>query len=128
MTAKVYVREQFQRLLIYLQIPLLYQRAVVWWEFHSDLRAQLKAARMFLAQRMVAVHNYAFGTVMIVATRQIQSRAELRDMSPAEIMIAYRSGRLDYLTGTKEYSAPDVGRYGDTRFRDWVAHGGQIKP
>jgi hypothetical protein len=123
---KHYVIDQWRKLLVRLQIPLLYQRVVVWWEFHSDLREQLKAARMFVQARRISLRNAMFGTVMLVATKQVQSRAELRDLSSQQIMKAWRAGRLDYLMQSEAVHPISV--YGDKSFREWVNNGGQIKP
>lgn len=49
---KSYVAEKYRQLLVWLQLPLWYQRVVVWWEFHSSLRDTLKAARMFFRRGM----------------------------------------------------------------------------
>jgi hypothetical protein len=118
------LQRQWRNLLVWARFPQFYQRAIVWWEFHSDLRAQLKAFRLFLMHRGIAMRNAAFGSAMIVATRQVQSRAELRDMSGEQIMRAWRAGRLQYLTSAKL----GIVSYGDRTFHEWVNNGGQLHP
>jgi hypothetical protein len=113
-----------QSLLVWLRIPSLYQRFVVWWEFHPNLRDALKALRMFVQQRAIAARNASFGATMLVATKQIQSREELCDMSYKQIMAAYRGGRLDYLMQRDE----GITGYGRDTFYEWVKNGGQYRP
>jgi hypothetical protein len=114
-----YVRD----LLIWARIPQAYQRLSVWWAFHSDLRERVKALRLFLLHRSIALRNATFGSTMIVATRQIQSRDELRHMTPEQIMGAWRAGRLNYLGRLDS----GVAGYGDKAFRAWVTNGGQMR-
>lgn len=123
------MNERFRNLLVWARIPELYQRIMVWWEFHSSLRDQLKALRVFLMHRSIALRNNTFGSVMLVATGQIQSRAELRDMSHAQILAAWRAGRLDYLMQRKGgyNSQGGISGYGDLTFHEWVKNGGQIR-
>jgi hypothetical protein len=121
------IQQYWRNLLVWARIPQLYQRAVVWWEYHSDLRQQLKAFRLLVQRRLIAWRNATFGAVMLVATRQIQSRAELSGMSQDEIMRAYRAGRLDYLTTCGDHARRGF-FYGDKVFREWVNNGGQRHP
>jgi hypothetical protein len=75
-----------------------------------------------LLHRSIAVRNNTFGSVMLVATRQIQSRKELRDMSPAQIMAAYRGGGMAYLVQRfRRHYGPrrqDISRVGQKRRSD----------
>lgn len=121
---KHYLTDQYRKLLIRLQIPMLYARLVVWWETRASLREYLKACRGFVEGRRIALRNAVFGATMIVVTKQVQSRQELSEMSPEEIMRAWRAGRLDYMMHTDEHHP--IGRYGDMAFRNWVASGGQL--
>jgi len=118
-TVSMYLHMKFRELLVWARIPQLYQRIVVWWEFHSNLRDQLKALRKLIYWRSIAMRNATFGSVMLVATKQIQSREELRDMNHRQIMRAWRAGRLNYLMGN------GVNEFGDNTFRQWVKNGGQ---
>lgn len=115
----------YTEVLVALGVPKFYRKLVVWWEFHSDLRAHLKALRILLMRGSLAARNAAFGTAMLVATRQIQSRAELRDMSSGQIMAAYRAGRLAYLMRAADEG---LSGYGSREFHEWVKNGGQIHP
>lgn len=120
------MQSRFRELLVWARIPQLYQRLMVWWTYHSDLREHLKAFRLFMLQRSIELRNATFGSAMIVATKQIQSRAELRDMSHKQILAAWRAGRLDYLMQiSSEHGG--IGGYGDKTYRDWVNNGGQIR-
>jgi hypothetical protein len=116
---RMVIGKYYRRLLVWLQLPMLYQRVVVWWEFHAPLRERLKALRMFAMQRSIAMRNNVFGSAMIVARRQIQHRNELRHMSAHQIMVAYRSGRLDYMMSA---NTSGIGGYGA---REWANSGGQ---
>ena len=78
---------------------------------------------MFLLHRSITVRNNTFGSAMLVATRQIQSRKELRDMSPARIMAAYRGGGMTYLVQRSE----GITGQGDETFHEWVRNRGQIR-
>jgi hypothetical protein len=118
---KTYMQQKYRQLLVWLQLPLLYERAVVWWEFHSSLRDQLKALRMFVMLRSIATRDLVLGSTMLVARRQIQSRSEFRDMTHFEIMDAYRSGRLEYMMHRDD----GIAAYGGKGFGEWVKNGGQ---
>jgi hypothetical protein len=120
------MNEKVRNLLVRARIPGLYQRIIVWWEFHSSLRDQLKAFRILMLNASIALRNSTIGTVMLVAQRQVQSRDELRDMSHAQIMAAWRDGRLAYLM-QRNNTFGGVSGYGDMTFHEWVKNGGQIR-
>jgi hypothetical protein len=78
---------------------------------------------VFLLHRSIAVRNNTFGSAMLAATRQLQSRKELRDMSPPRIMAAYRGRGMAYLVQRSE----GITGHGDETFHEWVRNGGQIR-
>lgn len=93
-----------------------YQRLAAWWQEHLLLQQRLKAFRGIVADRAQAMRRATIGGAMVVMTGQVQSRAELRQLTPEEIMDAWRAGRLDYLLGNAD---EDFSGY-----RAWVGRGG----
>ena len=61
------------------QVRVLHDRVLTWWRANPQLRWGLKAFRMFVRDRTLALRYYVYTRWMIVATGQIQSRRELAE-------------------------------------------------
>jgi hypothetical protein len=112
---------------ILLAIRPYYARITAWWDSREVLRKRLDALRV-VAQRISRnMQRQLADAVSTVLTAQVQSRDELATMSPAEIMAAWRDGRLKWLMrdGNSHAASKD---YYDKTFHNWVSDGGRRRP
>lgn len=116
-------RSTYRKVLIQAGIPARYRSLMAWLQDRPNIARRVVALRAYVRHRVVALRNRVIGNFMLVATAQVMSRKELRGMSPAQLLDAYRSGRLDYLMS--EWDGGVVG-FGDRALRQWLDTWGKM--